>query len=169
MPAARTESFQNRICRIIRRILVPTDGRTDGQIGSCPAGAYSGECIESLFMRTLRDARDHIRERKGIQRERESTKLDVQPFFRYTFILLSSLLYTSILLVSTLMLFYEEWPLDIHTQNPQLMLVWPLSARSLCPRPRTTTLQAVTEAHHMTSQSSPTRVEVETEKFNINI
>jgi len=49
------------------------------------------------------------------------------------------------------------------------MLVWPLSASPSALAHTNLEAIAEVEAHHMTSQSSPTRVEVETEKFNINI
>jgi len=57
----------------------------------------------------------------------------------------------------------------IHPQRSQLMLVWPLSASLSALAHSNLEAIAEVEAHHMTSQSSPTRVEVETEKFNINI
>lgn len=129
MPGERIVSFQNRICRGIRRIHVSTDRQT----GSCP------------LQRALKDFlwRD--------TQKREETAMS-KGFFRCTFILLSLLS----VVPSSSCKYYIEWPLEIHTQHPAgVSFVRQKSLSALAhsdARRRNTSI----EAHHMTSQSSPT-------------
>lgn len=77
--------------------------QTDRQIGSCPPGAWCSQSTESLFMRTLRDARDHIGEKSGREcKEREKARnWTSRLFFCYTFILLSCFLSSRLSRVNT--------------------------------------------------------------------